>query len=276
MKKIAFPLALSAALLASALMALPSCRVADDDTEASEAQLAENEFPSLNAIPVTRGAPIVQPTTIVQEPGNNDFFYILEKAGRVLRVPNKDAVDVNDVQVALDFGAQVASGDTEKVTFEEGLLNMVFHPKFRDNQQVFVYYNHGTSQSDLFVRLSRFKLVNGKLSGEQVLIDQKKDRGNHNGGGMVFDKEGLLYIGIGDGVVPLEDVHHVGPRRARALAVRRAAPTLQGQRGRQHQRILRRRHHPDGPDPRSATPGQRHAGYPGQRQQLRQPFPRQR
>jgi glucose/arabinose dehydrogenase len=202
MKKIAFPAALSLAILGAALLALPSCRAAEDDSESSEAQLAENEFPSLNAQPVMKGAPIVQPTTIVQEPGDNDFFYVLEKAGRVLRIPNKDSVDSSDVQVALDIRDQVASGDTEKVTFEEGLLNMIFHPKFRENQQVFVYYNHGTSQADLFVRLSRFKLANGKLSGEVVLIDQKKDRGNHNGGGMVFDKEGLLYLGVGDGGQP--------------------------------------------------------------------------
>ena len=200
--KIALHLSFSAVVLGAALLALPACRTEEDSAAGAESDLAENEFPSLNALQTLKGAPFVQPTAIVQEPGNNEAFFVLEKAGRILRIPNKDDVEPGDVQVALDLSEQVASGDTEKVTFEEGLLNLVFHPKFSENHQVFVYYNHGTSQADLFVRLSRFTLANGKLSGEQVLIDQKKDRGNHNGGGMVFDKEGLLYIGVGDGGLP--------------------------------------------------------------------------
>lgn len=95
---------------------------------------------------------------------------------------------------------------------------MVFHPRFPEKREVYISYtgfdknqNGGRpSQSNLFVRLSRFQ-VRGDYTidtaSEEILFSIKKDRGNHNGGGLAFERQNgqltsRLFFGTGDGGIP--------------------------------------------------------------------------
>ena len=113
---------------------------------------------------------------------------------------------------ALTLGSKVCSD------FERGLLGVAVDPDFANNQFIYVYYtfnkfNHPSAQCpqktaaaavDTPVnRVSRFSLPNSNiidLASEAVLVDNiPSPGGNHNGGDLLFGKDGYLYISIGDG-----------------------------------------------------------------------------
>ena len=91
--------------------------------------------------------------------------------------------------------------------FERGLLGVTVDPSFTSNGYIYLFYTfnkHNTCQdnssSSPVNRVSRFVLSGTSASGETVLVDNMPSpNGNHNAGGLVFGKDGYLYISIGDG-----------------------------------------------------------------------------
>jgi len=91
----------------------------------------------------------------------------------------------------------------ERVTSEgeQGLLSLAFHPAFKENGRLFVYYTVGAGD----VVLSEFRVSRGKvaagpdLASERTLIRIDQRFSNHFAGQLVFGPDGFLYVGIGDG-----------------------------------------------------------------------------
>ncbi|MEY9895244.1 glucose/arabinose dehydrogenase/PKD repeat protein [Catenulispora sp. MAP5-51] len=84
---------------------------------------------------------------------------------------------------------------------ERGMLGIAVDPAFAANDYIYVYYSHSTNGS-CFNRVSRFTLdaTDHVVSGsEKVLIDGIQGDGFHNGGDLVFGKDGDLYVSVGDG-----------------------------------------------------------------------------
>jgi glucose/arabinose dehydrogenase/PKD repeat protein len=84
---------------------------------------------------------------------------------------------------------------------ERGMLGVAVDPAFTANGFIYVYYSHSTNGS-CFNRVSRFTLDStGHVAAgsEKVLIDGIQGDGFHNGGDLVFGKDGDLYVSVGDG-----------------------------------------------------------------------------
>lgn len=95
---------------------------------------------------------------------------------------------------------------TKKVRYldrmnEEGLLGVAFHPKFKDNGQVYIFYTDVKAKMANVV--SRLTLKKGADSidaaSEEELIRIEKPYWNHDGGTIAFGPDGFLYITHGDG-----------------------------------------------------------------------------
>lgn len=84
---------------------------------------------------------------------------------------------------------------------EEGLLGVAFHPKFKENGQVFIFYTDVKAKMANVV--SRLTLKKGAESidsaSEEELIRIEKPFWNHDGGTIAFGPDGYLYITHGDG-----------------------------------------------------------------------------
>ncbi len=89
---------------------------------------------------------------------------------------------------------------------EDGLIGLAVDPGFATNHFIYIYYS---ASSESFQHLSRFT-VNGDtidMASEKILLKVPDDRATgvcHTGGGMEFDWQGNLWLGIGDGTNPYE------------------------------------------------------------------------
>ena len=102
-------------------------------------------------------------------------------------------------QVFLDLSDRVAYSDS---TNEEGFLGLAFHPKYKENGDLIVYYTSKTVKNLSVV--SKFKVSKADknladASSEQQLLTVPQPYWNHNGGSVCFGHDGLLYIALGDG-----------------------------------------------------------------------------
>jgi len=154
--------------------------------------LAESPVTAQHAFPKLQ---FTMPIHFGHVPDGSDRVLVVEQKGRVLIFENRD--DVATFDVAIDIRPKVKSGG------EEGLLGLAFHPKFKENGQVFLHY---TAQPGRMTTVSRFKMDDERKkilpASEEVIFTLKQPFPNHNGGWIDFSPktdEGLLYISLGDG-----------------------------------------------------------------------------
>jgi uncharacterized repeat protein (TIGR03806 family) len=133
------------------------------------------------------------PLALMQAPGVNTHWYVMEQAGYVRRF---SAANPTSASLVLDIHANVESGG------EMGLLGMAFHPNFPTDRRVFLSYTTLES-GQLRSRISSFETNdNGATlvaASEVVLLRADQPAENHNGGHIAFGPDGFLYIGLGDG-----------------------------------------------------------------------------
>ncbi|MCD2440921.1 ThuA domain-containing protein [Agromyces sp. SYSU K20354] len=110
----------------------------------------------------------------------------------------------NDVTTVLEL--DVYSGG------EDGLLGIALDPDFTENGRLYLYRSpdapNNSDPSSFFSRVSRFTMENGVIdpATEELIIEvparRLPDEPGHTGGGLDFDAQGNLYLGVGDDVNP--------------------------------------------------------------------------
>ena len=82
---------------------------------------------------------------------------------------------------------------------EEGLLSLALDPNYETNGRVWMYYS--AQQGFRSTRLSWFTVDEyiADWSSEHIVYEITQPYGNHNGGKIIFDNNGYLYLGLGDG-----------------------------------------------------------------------------
>jgi len=121
---------------------------------------------------------------------------IIAADGTLLETP---FLDLRDRMVRLTAGYD-----------ERGLFSLAFHPGFRTNGRVFVFYSAPLRAGappgwDCTNHLSEFRVAAGNantvdMSSEKILLSVDKPQSNHNGGPLLFGPDdGYLYLALGDG-----------------------------------------------------------------------------
>jgi glucose/arabinose dehydrogenase len=131
-----------------------------------------------------------QPTAIVANGINDDAgLYIVERAGRIRLVKDGKLQD----EPWLDLTDRVGSGG-----LEQGLLGLVFHPKYVENGYFFVNYTDKAGHT----HISRFRANREKAEpgSEKPILKVDQPFANHNAGDLAFGPaDGYLYVPLGDG-----------------------------------------------------------------------------
>ena len=142
-----------------------------------------------------------QPVAMLQEPGNNARWYVVQKTGSVRVFDN--TANVSTTSQFVNIAGQLNS-DPQSPTDERGLLGMAFHPNYPTDPRVYLFYTGTDPTLGLVDRVSEFRKLAGSNAldpnSELQLLNVDDPETNHNGGNIAFGPDdGFLYIGIGDG-----------------------------------------------------------------------------
>jgi glucose/arabinose dehydrogenase len=134
------------------------------------------------------------PLAILQAPGQTNVWYVVEKAGRVLRINGLGKNSKSSVFADIRDRVESEANET-------GLLGMAFDPHFSANGRV--YFSYTWTDISLESVLSRFRSYDGgktvQTKKEEILLRVLQPYPNHNGGDIQFGPDGYLYYGLGDG-----------------------------------------------------------------------------
>ncbi|MEM7383533.1 MAG: PQQ-dependent sugar dehydrogenase [Verrucomicrobiota bacterium] len=139
---------------------------------------------------------------MIAEPGSNRLF-VIEHAGRILAFDNDPKAE--ETTVILDITSKVRGND------HGGIKSLAFHPEFGQEDsphrnEVFLSYRYRYDPDhdgqEAYFRLSRFQMMEDRSEmdpdSEEVLIQQYDFSNFHDGGALLFDREGFLYMSLGD------------------------------------------------------------------------------
>jgi glucose/arabinose dehydrogenase len=126
-------------------------------------------------------------TAIASTPAEPERLYAVEQVGRIKYLVNGQVAGT-----FLDIRDRVGSSGGE-----QGLLSVAFSPGYAKNHRFYVNYTDKSGNT----RVVEFRSRNGQgvRSSARQLLFVRQPYSNHNGGELQFDRNGLLYVGMGDG-----------------------------------------------------------------------------
>ncbi len=133
-------------------------------------------------VKLTKVATAENPVLVLAEPGTGDL-YVVEQPGR-LRALMADASEV----AAFDVSDSVSTGN------EQGLLGAAFSPDGK-----WLYTNHTNRNGDTEITATPWANGEADQSKTVLLLKVSQPYSNHNGGNLIVDSKGVLWIGLGDG-----------------------------------------------------------------------------
>jgi glucose/arabinose dehydrogenase len=174
---IASSLAAAAVTVAAALGAAPT------STARTAADPAAQAAPAVKLVKVATG--LAMPTDVASPPGSDDL-YIAEKCGVIKVLTGSGLRRVGSLK------------SMTRCDEERGIIALAFDPDFATNNWLFVDF----VKKNKDIQIGRFEVVDRKLvmsSYQPIISIRHRQSGNHNGGKLVFDNAGLLYVSTGDG-----------------------------------------------------------------------------
>ena len=163
---------------------------AEVDTSPAKAEL-KRAFPNLK---------LRRPVVVTHAGDGSNRLFLVTQQGVVNFIdPSKEDTKSEDVKQYLDIEDKVVYNDSKN---EEGLLGLAFHPKYKENGYVYVYYT--TKDEPLTSVVCRYSVSKddpnkADPNSEVELMRIKQPFWNHNGGTIIFGPDGYLYIALGDG-----------------------------------------------------------------------------
>jgi glucose/arabinose dehydrogenase len=143
--------------------------------------------PNLTLTRVASG--LNQPVDLQVPPGDRARLFVLEQAGRI-RIVRGGAVVGTPF---LDIMSRVGSGG------ERGLLGLAFHPQYPQNGRFFVNYTDRGGDTHISEFRASGNADVADAGSERELLFVEQPFANHNGGGLAFGPDGMLYVALGDG-----------------------------------------------------------------------------
>ncbi len=131
---------------------------------------------------------------LTQPKGETERLFILNQKGQVYIVQHGQSLDTPFLDISDRVHSSFIPGS------EEGLLGLAFHPDYQSNGFFFLNY---VNKNDTSI-VSRFSVTDNPEiadpNSEIIIMELAQPFGNHNGGHLAFGpKDGMLYIGFGDG-----------------------------------------------------------------------------
>jgi glucose/arabinose dehydrogenase len=139
----------------------------------------------------------MRPIVLTHAGDGGNRAFVADEHGVIYVFPNDPKATT--AKVFLDLRDRVVYDDK---TNEEGFLGMAFHPNYKENGEIYVFYT--SRKAKLTNVLSRFKVRKddpdrADPDSEEELLSITRPYWNHDGGSVCFGPDGLLYLPLGDG-----------------------------------------------------------------------------
>jgi glucose/arabinose dehydrogenase len=170
-----------AGIIAIAVLTIGACTSTELPAETVSSHLHK-----FRVVPLAKG--LEHPWSIAFLP--NKSILISERAGRLRLYHNGrlDSKPISNVPKVVDSG-------------QGGLFDVTLHPDFGKNQLLYLAYA-ARGQGGVHTRVTRYRYdatAHALLDAQQIFdASPKASGGRHFGGRMVFDRQGYLYITLGD------------------------------------------------------------------------------
>ncbi|KAG7461178.1 hypothetical protein MATL_G00207330 [Megalops atlanticus] len=138
------------------------------------------------------------PLAMVHANDGTHRFFVAEQVGVVWAyLPDRSRLEKPFLNITQAVLTSPWEGD------ERGFLGLVFHPRFKYNRKLYVYYSVEVG-FDERIRISEFRVSASDMnvvdhSSERIILEIDEPASNHNGGQLLFADDGYLYIFTGDG-----------------------------------------------------------------------------
>ena len=188
--------------MAGAVCALPAA-APTVPTKADEVARPGGQLPGDPKIAIVKIADgFNDPTGVASAFDGSGRIFVVERVGKVKIVKDGKVLD----KPFLDLTKLNPLGNIVQTGFvEQGLWDIAFHPKFKENGYVFVSYsslpfNGAHIVARFTVDSSSPDVITTEQANEsvKVIMNIPQPYYNHYGGGIEFGPDGFLYIGKGD------------------------------------------------------------------------------
>uniref|UniRef100_A0A672SMU1 Soluble scavenger receptor cysteine-rich domain-containing protein SSC5D n=1 Tax=Sinocyclocheilus grahami TaxID=75366 RepID=A0A672SMU1_SINGR len=138
------------------------------------------------------------PLAMVHANDGTHRFFIAEQVGLVwVYLPDRSKLEKPFLNITKAVLTSPWEGD------ERGFLGLTFHPDFKYNRKLYVYYSVEVG-IDERIRISEFRISSTDMNvvdhgSERIILEIDEPASNHNGGQLLFADDGYLYIFTGDG-----------------------------------------------------------------------------
>ncbi|XP_074548437.1 HHIP-like protein 1 [Halichoeres trimaculatus] len=138
------------------------------------------------------------PLAMVHANDGTHRFFVAEQVGLVWTyLPDRSRLEKPFLNITKVVLTSSWEGD------ERGFLGLTFHPNYRYNGKLYVYYSVEVG-FDERIRISEFHVSTSDMNlvdhtSERVILEIDEPASNHNGGQLLFADDGYLYIFTGDG-----------------------------------------------------------------------------
>ncbi|MDQ3728767.1 MAG: PQQ-dependent sugar dehydrogenase [Actinomycetota bacterium] len=123
----------------------------------------------------------------VTQPQGDNALYVVEQTGQVIRVSPS-----GKESTLIDISNEITAGG------EQGLLSVAFAPDYVRSGLFYVDYTNEEGDTRV-VEYETQKNGEADLDSARTLLEVDQPFANHNGGLLLFDDEGNLLVGLGDG-----------------------------------------------------------------------------
>ncbi len=152
--------------------------------------------PGVKLKPLNRG--LGDALLVTHAPGEKNRLYVVQQSGKIRVIQRGRLLG----RPFLDVSGRISRGG------ERGLLGLAFHPRYARNGRFFVNYTDRSGATRVVEFRRGTRRVRGKIRPTVNRARQRPHRtlmrigqpfSNHNGGHLAFGRDGMLYVGTGDG-----------------------------------------------------------------------------
>lgn len=131
------------------------------------------------------------PVQVTNAGDGSDRLFVVEQTGKIRIIKNGSVLSTPFLDLTSSI---ICCG-------ERGLLGLAFHPNYTANGFLYVNYTRSGDGATVIARYTRDAANPDKVnaSSPKILLVVPQPYSNHNGGQLLFGKDGFLYIGMGDG-----------------------------------------------------------------------------